>query len=227
MINTKLISVNISILGFFLVLLMFFPELDIEISGYFYNLEYGFLYKKNILIRALYDIIPPITKIFSAFCGLYLLYLLIKYKSIKIILKSSALFLFITAIIGPGLVVNSILKDNFGRARPRQITEFQGSKEFTGAFKISDQCEKNCSFSSGHAAMAFYFTAIAYVVNAAYFTRIYLLGVSFGVLVGLSRIIMGGHFISDVMASGFIVLLLNHLMFIWRQNKILKSETFL
>lgn len=223
MTNTSLIYTTIIIFAILSVFFILFPKVDLQIANYFYNTELGFLYKKNIIIQLLYKSIPLITKIFAAACLFYMSYLYIKYKKFKLILNSSAFFLFFSAIIGPGFIVNTVLKDNFGRARPEKIIEFNGSKKFTEAFVITDQCKKNCSFSSGHAAMGFYFTAIAYTTSALYFTRIYLLGIIFGTLVGLSRIIMGGHFASDVVISGLIVLLLNHLIFICWNKKRLKS----
>lgn len=223
MINTKLIYANIFAFAAFTIFFILFPKLDIQIANYFYDPELGFLYKTNVIVQMLYMSIPIITKIFAITCLLYMVYLYLKHKKPKLILNSSAFFLFITAIIGPGLIVNTVLKDNFGRARPRQIKEFNGNKEFTNAFAITNQCEKNCSFSSGHAAMAFYFSAIAYIVSTLYFTRIYLLGIAFGISVGLSRIIMGGHFASDVVTSALIVLLLNHLIFVWWKKKTLTS----
>jgi lipid A 4'-phosphatase len=138
-------------------------------------------------------------------------------------ISSGAFFLVISATLAPGIIVNSVLKENFGRARPREIAEFGGDKIYTGAFVVSDQCPKNCSFSSGHAAMGFYFTSLAYVLPF-YFTPIYLLGIIFGSFVGLSRILMGGHFASDVFISGFIVLLLNHLIYLlWTKKFRLKK----
>lgn len=223
MINTKLIHVNIIVFAVFTAIFTFCPELDIKIAGYFYDNELGFLYKNNLIVQILFLSIPIATKIFTTICLVYMLYLYIKHKKPKLILTSWAFFLFITAIIGPGLTVNTVLKENFGRARPKQIQEFNGEKEFTPAFVITNQCDSNCSFSSGHAAMGFYFSAIAYVASSLYFARIYMLSILFGSMVGLSRIIMGGHFASDVITSGFIVLLFNHLIFLWWKTKTLKS----
>ena len=222
MTNTNLVYTTIIAFAILTVFFIFFPYIDIQIANFFYTPELGFLYKKNIIVQILYKSIPLITKIFAITCLLYMVYLYIKHKNFKLILNSAAFFLFFSAIIGPGLVVNTVLKDNFGRARPEQITEFNGNKKFTEAFIITDQCKRNCSFSSGHAAMGFYFTAIAYTTaGALYFTRIYLLGIIFGASVGLSRIIMGGHFASDVVVSGLIVLLLNQLIFIcWNKRKL-------
>ena len=222
MINTKLIYANIFAFAAFTIFFIVFPESDIQIANYFYDSGLGFIYKTNIVVQFFYKSIPVITKIFAVACLLYMIYLYIKHRKVKLILNSAAFFLFATAVIGPGLIVNTILKDNFGRARPRQIKEFNGNKEFTKAFIITNQCEKNCSFSSGHAAMGFHFSAIAYIASTIYFSRIYLFGIVFGASVGLSRIIMGGHFASDVVTSALIVLLLNHLIFIWWKKKTLK-----
>ncbi|MDQ1186608.1 phosphatase PAP2 family protein [Agrobacterium larrymoorei] len=52
-----------------------------------------------------------------------------------------------------GLLVNGILKTWLGRARPDGVLEFGGTQTFTPAFQLSNQCFKNCSFSSGEAAL--------------------------------------------------------------------------
>ena len=65
------------------------------------------------------------------------------------------LFLAACLVIGPGIVSNVILKDNWGRARPVHIVEFGGTKTYTPPLVPSNQCEKNCSFVGGEASMAY------------------------------------------------------------------------
>lgn len=219
MINNQLVHITLIILGILTLIFTVFPNFDIIVSSFFYKNELGFQYKNSFFAQFFFRAIPILTKIFTALCLLYMFYNLIKYKNFKSFLQSTAFFLFITISIGPGLIVNTALKENFGRARPSKIEQFSGDKKFSRAFEISDQCNTNCSFSSGHAATGFYFTALAYVFGAAYFSRIYLLGLLFGTMTGLSRIIMGGHFASDVLASAFIVLFLNHIIYIlWKRK---------
>lgn len=213
-INNYLVNISLIITAFLTFLLVLFPEVDISFSQLFFSEESGFLYQENFLVYQLYALLPLLTKLFILVCLLYLVYLVVKYRSYKRILRSGVFFLVIAAAISPGLVVNEVFKENFGRARPRHIEEFNGKREFTGAFTMSDQCKRNCSFSSGHAAMGYFLTAIAYTTNLLYFNRIYLIGIVFGSLVGLSRIVMGGHFLSDVLASAFVVLFLDHVIFI-------------
>jgi lipid A 4'-phosphatase len=214
-INNYLVNTILTITAFLALLLVIFPELDVSFSELFFSIEKNsFIYKKKFLVYQIYKLLPWLTKLFVLVCVIYLVYITIKYRSLKKIIRSGVFFLFITAIVSPGLIVNEGFKENFGRARPNQIEEFNGTKDFTRAFKISNQCEHNCSFSSGHAAMGYFFSAIAYTTSLLYFNRIYIAGVVFGSIVGLSRIMMGGHFLSDVVVSAFIVLFFNHIIFI-------------
>ncbi len=55
-------------------------------------------------------------------------------------------------LIGPLLLVNTVFKANWGRARPADIVDFGGAHQFSPALWISDQCSANCSFTSGEGA---------------------------------------------------------------------------
>lgn len=234
MINNKLVYISIIISGLLVILLATFPKLDIAFSELFYHQNQGFIYRYNLIVRAVYLTIPIATKVFTISCSIYIIYRFILHKKFKNFLLSKVFYLFITALIGPGLVVNTILKENFGRARPAQISYFAGTKNFTNTLLIADQCTHNCSFPSGHSAMAYYFTATAYVlalsnkksttktVSTRRFTLIYILFLFFGSLVGFSRILMGGHFLSDIAASCFIVLVINHLLYLcWKKPNLI------
>lgn len=218
MINKTLISFSVITLLVCCVILLIYPEIDLQIMGYFYETNGGFIQKDHIFTAIIYYSVPYFTKLFVACSAMFLLLNIFLFRSFKKALSSKATYLILAAAIGPGLIVNSTLKENFGRARPSQIMQFDGEKQFSRAFAISDQCESNCSFSSGHAAMAFYFTALAFIAPAAYSNLIYLVALLFGFLVGYVRIIMGGHFASDVLASALIVILVNYYMYsIWQR----------
>ena len=115
------------------------------------------------------------------------------------------LFLFLVLLLGAGLIVNLALKDQFGRARPRDITEFGGTKQFTPAFVMSNECRKNCSFSSGEGAAGFF----ALVFTLALTRRRALVAAAFalGLLISFSRIAAGAHFFSDTVVSFFVMLI--------------------
>ncbi len=220
MINNSLIYLSLLISGCLLTFLCFFPELDLMFSRLFYDSVKGFIYKQNIIVKLIYFSIPFITKFFIAILLIYLIYMSIKCKSFKVLYKSTICYLILAALIGPGIIVNSSLKNYHGRARPAQVVEFGGNKNFTIAILPSDSCSSNCSFPSGHAAMAFYFTSLAYALGNVRdrFNKIYIAALLFGILVGISRILMGGHFLSDVAASCFIILIFNHIIYLlWRR----------
>jgi lipid A 4'-phosphatase len=141
------------------------------------------------------------------FMGCSILLVYNKYKIDKTII-----YIVLAGLLGPGLIVNACLKEHVGRARPKEIIEFKGIKKFTRAFTLSNECDTNCSFPSGHAAFAYYLTVWSIVYNKRKNT-IFLFFIIFGTVVGLVRIIQGGHFLSDVVASCFIVLFVNWLLF--------------
>jgi len=114
-------------------------------------------------------------------------------------------YLLLVLTIGAGLIVNAGFKDNFGRARPRDIQEFGGSEQFTPAFVVGSGCERNCSFSSGDSAGAFF--ALAFILAFGGSRAMTTAGIGFGVLVSAARIAAGAHFLSDTVVSFFVMLI--------------------
>ncbi len=117
--------------------------------------------------------------------------------------RTKSLYILLFLALGPGLVVNTLLKDNLGRARPREVIEYGGSQQFTQVWQPGT-AGKNSSFPSGHAAIAFALMAPWFVLRdsrkktALFFL---LFGFSFGSLISLTRILQGAHFLSDVVWS--------------------------
>jgi lipid A 4'-phosphatase len=201
------------ILGIFLVL---FPNYDIIVSHYFYDVHNGFLYANLFIVNAIFKFIPILssTLVTALVFGIAIKYFLYGKKEA---IKSNLIFLLLALTLGPGLVINGVLKENFGRARPSQVTEFGGTKTFYPAAHYSNECTNNCSFSSGHAAIGFYFTALAMIMPLQYQTLTFFLGFLFGSLVGFGRILQGGHFFSDIVFSFIIIIAINELSFkLWK-----------
>jgi lipid A 4'-phosphatase len=107
-------------------------------------------------------------------------------------------FVALAIALGPGLVVNAVFKDNWHRARPYQVHEFGGAQQFSRAAVITDQCDNNCSFVSGHVACGFFVVSLMLVQPQR--RRLWGgLGVAFGLLIGFARIVDGAHWLSDVL----------------------------
>jgi len=111
-----------------------------------------------------------------------------------------SVFLILSLLIGPVIVVNGLFKDKWGRPRPREITEFGGMHAFVPAV-VKGTWAKGRSFPCGHASTGFYLGAFYFVLRnrrrAA--ARAAMAGsVVYGTLIGIARMAAGAHFASDV-----------------------------
>lgn len=107
-------------------------------------------------------------------------------------------FLLAGILVGPVLVADIGLKDHSGRARPINVQEFGGKKEFSPAFVPANQCIKNCSFVSGHVVGASFIMAFGWLSTAVQRRRWLIGSLAAAVVVGVVRMVPGGHFLSDV-----------------------------
>lgn len=120
--------------------------------------------------------------------------------------RKIAAYYILVVVIAPGLLVNAVFKEHWGRPRPREVTEFEGREQFEKVWEY-DASSPGKSFPSGHASMGFclfglYFIGRALRQGWARWTIPVALGL--GGALGLARIAQGGHFASDVMwSAGF------------------------
>ncbi|WIM05500.1 MAG: phosphatase PAP2 family protein [Candidatus Nitricoxidivorans perseverans] len=176
------------------------PGIDLAASSLFYEPIDGFTLGNTVWAQFFYKWSPRLVYLWEILLIVAVLASLWqRFRG----LRRHALFLLAVLAVGPGLSL-TVLKDHWGRARPHQIVEFGGDRQFTPAWVIAGQCEKNCSFASGHAAGAFSLMALAWVFPKR--RRFWLVaGALWGAHMGLVRMAQGGHFLSDVVFSGFIV----------------------
>jgi lipid A 4'-phosphatase len=179
-----------------------FPEVDLWVSAKFFDGE-AFYLNQNPWVYGLYRLFANLH--FIALGGLIVTTigsLFVNGYKAKMLRKSCS-FIFVMLLLGPGLIVNGLLKNHsLGRARPVQVEQFGGHAHFTPAFVYSGQCHTNCSFVSGHAALGFAFMSLFFIFRRP----IWLVsGMSIGILVGLGRIMQGGHFFSDILFSFWVM----------------------
>jgi membrane-associated PAP2 superfamily phosphatase len=115
-------------------------------------------------------------------------------------------FLVLNGIIGPGIITNALLKEYWGRPRPRELVNFGGRSEFEPVLTY-DATSGGLSFPCGHATMGFYFLAFYFLVRGR--RPDLAQGILFGSLVlgglmGIARMTQGGHFFSDVVWSAVV-----------------------
>lgn len=182
------------------------PGIDLWAAGLFHRPDAGFFLSHWAPVRAIYAGVPFLTD--AIVIGVPALYLvsLLRGRPLWRIDGRATLFLLLALALGPGLVVNTVLKDHWGRARPSQVTELGGTQRFTPALLPADQCPHNCSFPAGHPAIGFYLVSFALLIPEPRRRRLAIAAaVAAGAVVGLARMAEGGHFLSDVVFSGFIV----------------------
>ncbi len=183
-----------------------FPDIDLWMSGLFYRPDGGFYLKDAWWAVAIYDSIPIIAITVGVGSLLFLIGNLVRKRQVGPASNRFLLFLLAALAVGPGLVVNAGFKDNWGRARPRDVAEFSGEKHFTPALQPTDQCERNCSFVAGHPSVVFWLAALGFAVAARRRrNRIFAATAALGLVAGFGRIVQGGHFLSDVIFSGLAV----------------------
>jgi lipid A 4'-phosphatase len=71
--------------------------------------------------------------------------------------RRQGIFLLLSVVIGPGLLVNTVFKDHWGRPRPRDVVEFGGPLHYRPAPLPGG--EGGASFPCGHCSVGFLFAA--------------------------------------------------------------------
>jgi len=121
-------------------------------------------------------------------------------------------FVVLAGAVGPGLVVNSVFKDHWQRARPYQVENFGGTQKFTRAAVMTDQCDNNCSFVSGHVACGVFLASLMLVLRRR---RLWAaIGMLSGAVIGFARMADNAHWLSDVLWAYPITLLCSWM--VWR-----------
>lgn len=134
----------------------------------------------------------------------------------------------VTLALGPGLLVNVVLKDNSGRPRPQYVTQFGGNEPMRAWWDLRGDCDKNCSFVAGESSGAFWTMAGAAVAPPHWRAAAYGAGLTFGAAVGVLRISAGGHFFTDVVFGGIVVFLVIWLvhgwLYRWRRTRLSDAD---
>jgi lipid A 4'-phosphatase len=183
-------------------LMLLFPQIDLAVSRWFYQPGAGFALAGVWWERILYHSVRWL--MIGVNLGLIGLWLYNRRSGRQLLgftRRKLVLLLCLLALV-PGLVVNSVLKEHWGRARPVKTVELGGYLQFSPAFARSDQ--GGGAFSSGHVAAAAYLVAVAAVLGNGRLLWI-ALAVGYTLLVALVRIGAGGHWLSDAVTSMFLV----------------------
>jgi lipid A 4'-phosphatase len=188
-----------------LLVLCTVTELDLSLAAYFYKpgLPYAWFLADvapwSWLYR--YGEYPA----FVMLAGALLVLLGSLRRQTWVCYRRRCLFLVLVVALGPGLLVNGLLKPGWSRPRPRQIEQFGGSHSYRPWWRPGGPGTAK-SFPSGHASMGYVLVAGAMLVPCR--RRVWPHGLAlagalgYGTLMGVARIVQGGHFASDVVWAG-------------------------
>jgi len=188
------------------LVLVAFPQIDLGVSALFHDPASGRFVSEGPLLNVLRKGVPPL--LYGVVLFLVLQWLggrLTGVGSPRALNGRRVVFVLTSLALGPGLIVNGVFKEWWGRARPSDILAFGGEARFTPPWLMTDQCASNCSFVSGHAAMGFWTVALALLVPPPWRGPAIVGALVFGAVVSGARIVVGGHFLSDVVFAGLIV----------------------
>ena len=195
------------------------PSVDLTISSYFYKNGTFYLSDWGFFPFLRFGL-PEIFIAIAAFFGLAWLYGFVRHQWLWKINTKVMLFTTGSMLLGPILIVNGIFKSLWGRARPFQIIEFGGNKNFTSPLIISDQCDWDCSFMSGHTAVIFWSLALAMLLPHHYRKWGITIVILLGIATGVARIAQGYHFFSDVFFSATIT----YALILWLHFKLFPEQ---
>src|SRR3990172_2209673 len=183
-----------------------YPEFDLRVSRYFYgfvdashNAFAWRLYPPLMLAR---DIGLWVGTVLVAPAVVALLIKLILPRRKLLLSGRAILFLMATLALGPGLLVNVLLKDHWGRPRPIDVAQFGGAEHFVAWWDPRGDCPNNCAFVSGDVAGAFWTIAPAALAPPAWRALAYGAALALGAGMAAVRVMVGGHFVSDVFFAG-------------------------
>jgi lipid A 4'-phosphatase len=200
------------------LLFFYLPQIDIWMAGLFYTPGEGFVLDGSHAVEWLRRVMAWSTTLLVMVALAILVTNIVRRYLLKketpfFASTRSVIYVLLALGLGPGLLVNAVLKKYSGRARPHQVVAFGGNKQFTQAFAPSDQCTVNCSFVSGESAMGFFGLTFVFVARRRR-KAIATASILLGLLLGFVRMGQGAHFFSDVIFSGVFTFLVSYLLYL-------------
>lgn len=205
-----------------------YPELDLRVAQYFYGFQDT---NHNTFAFRIY---PPLmlARDVGLWIGALLVVPAVAAFVIKLILPRRKLlipgravvFLIATMALAPGLLVNVVLKDHWGRPRPIDVMQFGGNDHFVAWWDPRGDCPGNCAFVSGDVAGAFWTIAPAALAPPQWRAIAYCAAIALGTGMAAIRVMAGAHFPSDVIFAGvftfLVIWIMYALIYRWRRTRL-------
>ncbi|MFG1463793.1 phosphatase PAP2 family protein [Xanthobacter sp. DSM 24535] len=190
------------------ILFTVFPQWDLAITGQFWDAgTRSFQIASSPVAKALRSAGNIIPWLFAGPAFAALILKLLFPKAPMFMSARAALFLALTMALAPGLLVNAVLKEHWGRPRPVHVETFGGKDVFSPWYSTDGTCPGNCSFVSGEGSLGFWMLAPASLAPAPLRPVAVGAALAFGMAAGGLRIAFGGHFFTDTVFSALLTIL--------------------
>src|SRR5262249_37720415 len=142
------------------VLFGLYPKLDLGIARHFYAIENAnhdafALRLYPSLMRARNFGLWTSALLVAPVVAALVIKLVVPWRNIMMPCRV-VVFLIATIILVPVIMANVVLKEDWGRLRPIDVTPFGGNEHFVPWWDRRGDCPANCSFVSGDVAGAFW-----------------------------------------------------------------------
>lgn len=196
MTSTRLLAASLAGCVLAAIVFIVWPQLDLVVAGLFYRGN-GHFVGDTPLGRAVRHVCESVPFVIMAVA--VILHVLRRSGRSDIGAPNGAGILMMAAslALGPGLLVNVVLKDHSHRPRPVQVSEFGGTAAFRPFYRLDGGCGSNCSFVSGEGSAAFWTVAPALLAPPPFRLPAVAAALAFGAVTGALRMAFGGHFLSD------------------------------
>lgn len=188
-----------------------FPGLDLAAARPFYlvhdshgnmfawRIAPHLLFLHNVALKAGFVLVAPAV--------VALIVKLVAPRTKMLISGRAIVFLISTMLLAPGLLVNVVLKDHWGRPRPIDVTQFGGEQHFVAWWDPRGDCPNNCSFVSGDVATTAWTFAPAALVPPPWRALAYGAALALTIFMAAIRIMAGAHFPTDTIFAGIFTFL--------------------
>jgi lipid A 4'-phosphatase len=178
-----------------------FPALDVAAAAALYAPPRGFIGEQSPALVVLLRLGRAIGWAVGALIIGVVVLRVVKPEWVSLSLRRRWWVTVLAVLLGPGLLVNGILKAYMGRPRPIQTTLFGGKVDFVPVWTYSKGCATNCSFVSGEASFGLFLIIFAFWLSGtARWAAFGVIGL-FGVAMSVNRMAFGAHFLSDVLLA--------------------------
>jgi membrane-associated PAP2 superfamily phosphatase len=207
------------------------PLLDLKIAEIFYAVRdangNAFAWRLSPTLMTIHNIALNAGFVLVAPAVIALILKLLLPRTRMLISGRAIVFLLSTMLLAPGLLVNVVLKDHWGRPRPIDVTQFGGDQHFVAWWDPRGDCPNNCSFVSGDVATTAWTFAPAALVPPPYRALAYGAALALTVFMAAIRMMAGAHFPTDTIFAGvftFVIVWLAYAL-IYRRRTRLDDKT--